>query len=239
MTTYSLARDLLATGTSRKELAQLLQRGRVTHLRRGAYVEAGELSLEEKHRLLVESTIAMGDGRSVISFGSAAVMHGLPVWPSAISKVHLTRIRSGGGRSGSVVHQHVAELRGDDICDVNGLPVTSLARTFVDLARTVTLGQGVAAGDQAVRSGMEPGALAEQLESAKARRGISRARFAATLLDGLSESAGESLSRVLFVNNAIPTPELQVRLYDNEGGFVARPDFFWREYGVVGEFEEK
>lgn len=239
MTTYSLTRDLLATGTSRKELAQLLAHGTVEHLRRGAYVERGEREVEEKHRLLVESTMALGDGRSVVSFGSAAVMHGLPVWSSAISKVHLTRIRSSGGRSGSVVHQHVAELGPEDICDIDGLPVTSLARTFVDLARTVSLGQGVAAGDRALRVGMDRAAVSEQLESAKSRKGISRARFAASLLDGLSESAGESLSRVLFLNNGIPSPELQVELYDENGAFVARPDFFWRQYGVVGEFDGK
>lgn len=239
MTNFSLTRDLLAVGTSHKELAQQLRRGELEHLRRGAYVEPGDLEAEQRHRLLLESTMAMGDGHSVISFGSAAVLHGLPVWPSAISKVHLTRIRSGGGRRGSVVHQHVAGLGSDDICEVDGLPVTNLARTFVDLARTTSLGQGVAAGDRALQLGMDPTAASAQLEAAKFRHGIHRARQAASILDPLSESPGESLSRVLFHTRGLPAPELQVSLYDEQGTFIARPDFLWRQYGVVGEFDGK
>lgn len=239
MTTYTLTRDLLAAGNSRKELAKLVRRHDLEHLRRGAYLQPGELELEERHRLLLESTMAMGDGNSVVSFGSAAVVHRLPVFPAAISKVHLTRRRSAGGRKGSVVHQHVAELREADVCEVDGLPVTSMARTFVDLARTVPVGQGVAAGDQALRSGMDLSAVSGQLESAKARHGIERARRAASLLDALSESAGESVSRVLMHNAGLPAPELQVQLIDGRGRFIARPDFLWREYGVAGEFDGK
>lgn len=239
MTTYTLARDLVAAGNSRKELAQLLRRHDLERIRRGAYREPGELTIEDRHRLLVESTLAMGDGNSVASFGSAAVMHGLPVFGSSIAKVHLTRNKSGGGRKGSVVHQHVAELAEDDICNIDGLPVTSLARTFVDLARTVSVAQAVATGDQALRAGMEPSAVTDQLASARARHGIQRARRAATLLDRLSESAGESMSRVLMQTAGLPSPELQVRLVDDSGRFVARPDFLWPDHGVAGEFDGK
>lgn len=239
MTTYALARDLIAAGTSRKELAQQLRHHDLHHVRRGAYREPGELTIEQQHRLLVESTLAMGDGRSVASFGSAAVLHGLPVFGPAISKVHLTRNRSAGGRKGSVVYQHVAELGRADVCDIDGLPVTSLARTFVDLARTLSVGQAVATGDQALRAGMELSAVGDQLVSARGRRGIQRARHAATLLDGLSESPGESLSRVLMLSAGLPRPQLQVELLDGRGRFVARPDFFWPDHGVAGEFDGK
>lgn len=59
------------------------------------------------------------------------------------------------------------------------------------------------------------------------------------LLNGLSESAGESVSRVLLRHAGLPTPELQVELLDDRGRLVARPDFLWREFGVVGEFDGK
>jgi hypothetical protein len=192
--------------------------------------------VEERHRLLVASTVAVGDGKSVVSFGSAAVLHGLPVWYPAIQKVHLTRIRSDGGRIRSLVHRHVAELDSGEDCVIDGLAVTSLARTFVDYARTVPLGWSVAAGDQALRAGMSMQDVDDQLTSAKARRGIGRARYAAKIIDAESESPGESLSRVLFGEAGLPMPELQVELFD-DGRYVARVDFLWRDFGTVGEFD--
>ena len=239
MTTYILTRDLLAAGNSDKDLAHLVRTRELEHLRRGAYTEPAELELEQRHRLLLESTMAMSDGRSVVSFGSAAVVHDLPVFASSISKVHLTRSRTAGGRKGAIVHQHVAKLGDADVCEVDGLLVTTMARTVVDLARTVPLAQGVAAGDRALRLGLELAALAAQLESAKGRHGIDRARRGVALLDRLSESAGESISRILLHSSKLPHPELQVRLFDPKGRFVARPDFLWRDHGVVGEFDGK
>jgi hypothetical protein len=236
MTAYQLARNLITTGSTSTELADLTRRGELEKLRRGVYVQPAERMIEERHRLLVASTVAVGDGKSVVSFGSAAVLHGLPVWYPAVDKVHLTRIRSDGGRIRSVVHRHVAELGSGEVCVIDGLAVTSLARTFVDYARTVPLGWSVAAGDQALRAGMTMQDVDDQLISAKARRGIGRARYAGQIIDAASESPGESLSRVLFGEAGLPMPELQVELFD-DGRYVARVDFLWREFGTVGEFD--
>ena len=45
----------------------------------------------------------------------------------------------------------------------------------------------------------------------------------------------ETLSRLIFADFGLPAPELQVEIYDDDGNFVARPDFLWREFGLVGE----
>ncbi len=56
--------------------------------------------------------------------------------------------------------------------------------------------------------------------------------------DGLSESVGESWSRVLFRSLGFAAPMLQreVRLPE---GRLARADFCWEEAGVLGEFDGK
>lgn len=114
--------------------------------------------------------------------------------------------------------------------------MTSLARTVVDHARTVPLVQAVAAGDRALLAGLDRTELDDQLEAARARRGVARARYAATLLDSRSESVGESVSRVAFVEGGLPAPESQVELFDDTR-LIARVDFLWPEYGTVGEFD--
>ena len=48
----------------------------------------------------------------------------------------MTRNRSGNGIKRAVVHLHGAPLDGPEIVWIDNMPVTSLARTVLDLART-------------------------------------------------------------------------------------------------------
>ena len=102
------------------------------------------------------------------SHASAAVLHRLPVPDSALGKVHLTRPRSvGGGKKRSLISLHSSRLEGPDVTEIGGIPVTSLARTVFDLARTLPFDQGVAAGDRALAVGMAVELLSEMLERGK------------------------------------------------------------------------
>ncbi len=56
-----------------------------------------------------------------------------------------------------------------------------------------------------------------------------------SLGDAKSESVAESLSRLTFRDFGLPEPESQVEIFTPSGARVARVDFLWHEYGVVGE----
>ena len=88
-----------------------------------------------------------------LSHGSAAVLRGLPVWPEALTHVHVTRPRAGGGRRRTTVRRHGCTLDPVEIGEVDGWPATDLARTVVDLARSMPFEQGVAAADRALALG--------------------------------------------------------------------------------------
>lgn len=236
MSQLFLTRDLTASGIEFGEIRQRERSGEFERLRRGAYIEPAEHSATERHRLLTTAAVALAESDSVVSFGSAAVLHDLPVARDRIARVHLTRNRSNSGRIRSGVHVHVAPLIGSEVSTMDGLPVTNLDRTFVDLARTTTLGMAVAAGDAALRGGMRADAVRDQLEQAKRRRGIRTARRAAEIIDGRSESVAESLSRVIMIDHDLPLPALQVEITDGDG-FNARVDFLWEDLKVVGEFD--
>jgi hypothetical protein len=64
---------------------------------------------------------------------------------------------------------------------------------------------------------------------------IRRAARAVRLADGLAESPLESVSRLVLHWLRVPPPQLQVSILDQFGRFVGRPDFYWDEYGVIGE----
>jgi predicted transcriptional regulator of viral defense system len=85
-----------------------------------------------------------------VSHVSAAVLHGLPLWAVPLDRVHVTKSRRSGGRTGSRVRVHTASLDAGDVGLVTGLPVTSLARTVADLARTLPFPQAVALADGAM-----------------------------------------------------------------------------------------
>ena len=144
--------DPRLAGLAPHELARLTARGELVRLRRGTYLPAAAAAADPaaRHRQLVAATWPLlGDG-SVLSHGSAAVLHGLPVWREQLGHVQVTRAAGRGKRRGNV-HVHVAALADDEVVEVAGLRVTSPARTVVDLGRALPLDRAVAAGDAALR----------------------------------------------------------------------------------------
>jgi hypothetical protein len=202
-------------------------------------VASEDLVREEKHRRLVHATAPQLLDGSVVSHGSAAVLHRLPVWAAAIERVHVTRSQSGHGKRRSLVHAHSAPLDETDIVLVDGIAVTSIARTVLDLARTLPMEQAVALGDRAVREGLSPDTLAAGLLRMERWPGVRRARRAVDFLDPRSESVGESVSRVLLYTDGLPAPDLQQEIVGPDGEVVARVDFLWKQQRTVGEFDGK
>lgn len=243
-----LTRELSRQGFTSGEVAVLERNGDLVRLRRGAYAlgeapdepsetEDEYAQLATRHRQLIEATLGLLHPRAVISHGSAAVLHGLPVFPGAIQQVHVTRDRHGGGVSRSSLQVHGSRLRDVDVIMRDGIAVTSLARTVGDLARTLPFDQGVAVGDQALRMGLEPDELAVVLEFAARWVGSAQARRVAAFLDGRSESVGESFSRVRCHELGLPAPEPQYDVFDDEGLHIGRADFGWPEFRTLGEFD--
>ena len=128
-------------------------------------------------------------------------------------------------RKGIVAHKMTAfpdetELDG-------GLQLSTRARTWLDLARTLPLASLVCIGDQLVRiprpvfEGRSrpyatPGQLRGMLERHKNLQGIVQAREALGLIRVGSDSSPETLLRLAMVDAGLPEPELQIKLWDRE-----------------------
>ena len=164
---------------------------------------------------------------------------GLPLVGVLPSRVHvLRRDRSGGFRRGQL-HCHVGAVDDDEIEIVDGVPVTCVARTVVDCARTLPLEAGLVLADSALRGGQTTrDEMAEQLVRAAGRTGIGRARWVVAFADERSESPGESISRLRIHQFGLPTPWLQyeIRLPSERRAFT---DFYWEESRTAGEFDGK
>ncbi len=232
---------LKTQGFNAGDIARMSRRGELIPVRRGAYARDGgdDLVREARHRRLIDATAHQLVDGSIVSHGSAAVLHRLPVWSEAIARVHVTRSRTGNGKRRTVVHVHGAPLHSSDVTVIDGIHVTSLARTVLDLGRTLSMEQAVAAGDRALANHLSRAELNHALARMERWPGVRRARQVVGFLDVRSESVGESLSRVRFHQDGLPAPEPQYELIDADGVWVARVDFFWRQQRTVGEFDGK
>jgi hypothetical protein len=239
MTRVRLTRELTADGFSPTELAALRRAGTLHRVRRGAYANPPELPADpvDRHRLLLEATLQQTSADAVVSHMSAAVLHGLPTWSNELVRIHLTRARDGGGKVRRYTHLHTSALPREDVVEVGGHPVTSLARTVVDLSRTLSMARSVPIGDAALRLGLTQDDLFAVAARCIGWSGITRARRAIDFLDARSESVGESSSRVVLHEIGVSTPQPQLDVFDALGRLVGRADFGWEEYRTLGEFD--
>lgn len=231
--------SLIAAGYRDGELRRLRRTGELDTVRRGAYVSTADPRVEDelvRHRLLIMAGLGSLAPGAVVSHCSAAVLLGLPLWSIPLNRLHVTRSQRTGGRLSRTVHLHTAPLAGDDVVEIDGIAVTSPARTVVDLARSVPFEAAVVTADGALREGLMPGALAGMVERVSGWRGAAAARRVVAFADGRSESVGESRSRVAILRAGLPAPVPQWEVWRG-AAVLARCDFGWPELRTVGEFD--
>jgi len=231
-------RRLLADGYSPAELQRDVRTGALVALRRGAYVDPATMPHppEVRHALAVRAAWPALVSGAVISHASAAALFGLPLWGVPLDRVHVTRVRTHGGRVDARLHVHSARLAAVEIVVLDGIAVTSPSRTVVDLARSLPFEEAVSIADAALHQRLvRPEELADALERAARRPGSAAARRVVAFADARSESPGESRSRVRMRRLGLPAPVLQMPIPTRLGVYYG--DFGWPQYRAVGEFD--
>lgn len=171
-------------------------------VRRGVYAER-ELwdsltGYDERDRLRdLAVHLAMGT-EHVMSHDSAARALRMPLLRPLHDLSHITRAGVGGSRTERGVKHHLTRIPLGDTVIVDGMEVTGLARTGVDLAREHGLAAGVVALDHALRRGATRGAIDLELATMWCWPGVRTAREAAFAADPGAESPGESLTRLML-----------------------------------------
>lgn len=241
------AADLVRQGLTENDVARSIRDGSLRRLRDGVFAVATDVddpsgipAHEAARRDFMERSLAAArvvESGTVLSHGSALALHGLPLHDVPLDLPTVTRHRAGGGsRRSEVLICANAPLDGA-VTQVDGVPVTTVPRSIVDVTRTVGLESGVCAADEALRRGMcTRSDLEREALAARGRTGAARARVLPGPVTGLSESVLESLVRLIVEFSDLPKPELQVWLRGRDGG-RKRVDFYWRGYRVVVEVD--
>lgn len=172
---------------------------------------------------------------SVISHASTAVILGVPLLRAPRRPI-VTIAPGGQCNSRPDIDIHGAELPPEQTIRWYGRPLTSAARTAVDLARNQGLQSGVVALDAVLH---ERAATLDEIETVlEQQRGwpYSRvARQAVDLCDERSESVLETLVRVCLVSHDIPRPTPQAWIETAHGSY--RVDLLWPRQRVIVEVD--
>jgi hypothetical protein len=237
------AREWLAGGLTRRQLARQVSAGELVRVRYGFYARSELVAEAAQDRSLAHALQVAGvvgkHTEAVGSRHSAAILRGLNLMqrpPESLVTVTVPPgTRSGSYRQADVIH-HAAELPKAQITRLFGLPVTTAARTVSDIARTVPFMEGVVVADSALHQRWTSKTeLRRVLAGCNRWPGVADARIVVEFANGLSESVFESCARVVFHERGLPPPELQIAVFDEKGSSIARVDFLWRAHGVVAE----
>ncbi|MEO9138421.1 MAG: hypothetical protein ABI345_05080, partial [Jatrophihabitans sp.] len=134
------------------------------------------------------------------------------------------------------VHRHRGRLAPGDVGRCGCVLVTSPARTALDIGHELGPDAAITAADSALRRNLTTRvALDAAIRSSRNWPGIAAAHRSLELADGCAESALESMSRLRLADAGLPPPRPQVPILARGGQFIGRVDFYWDEFGVVGE----
>jgi hypothetical protein len=133
-------KQLAALGVTRDEIDRRVSIGSLHVIHRGVYA-VGHTAITRRGRWMA-AVLASGDG-AVVSHRSAAGLWG--IWGSGAGEIHVTVPRK--ARSRRPIRRHFSVLPDDEREVVDGIPVTSAARTVLDLAAE----KGEAVAESALR----------------------------------------------------------------------------------------
>lgn len=190
-------------------------------VRRGTYVERATWDAAEpfdgRARLKDLAAHLAMVAPHLMSHDSAARALGLPMLRPERELVHITRFGVGGTRTEHGVKHHMTQLGLLNTRVIDGMRVTGLARTAVDLGREHGFVCGTVACDGALQLGLEIPDLEAELVPMWCWPEITQSRAAVAHARPGAETPGETLTRLLLVELDIGEPETQFPVRIGEG----------------------
>ena len=226
------AAQLRELGISRSGIGRRVQAGLLHPLHRGVYF-VGHPNQSVRARYLA-GVLALGEGAR-LSYRSAAEVWGLRA--NAAGRVEVSVPRHRPGPPGITVHR-TRLLAPQDFTVLDGIPVTSVARTLLDLSAVVRPMDLPPAIDRAERRGLfDLDAIVDVLARANGRRGARALRQAiATYMPSTQKSELErGFKRLLEEHPDIPRPAFNA-LVDGETG-THEVDAYWAHHRLAVQLD--
>ncbi|MER7991889.1 type IV toxin-antitoxin system AbiEi family antitoxin domain-containing protein [Micromonospora chalcea] len=235
---FVTAGQALRLGLGREQIRYLVRAGRWTRVSRGCYLPSAGPTAVALRRVRIRAAIASLGPGAVAVLDTAAELHGIAGLPPAAAihvsvppdRPHVQR----RAEPGLTVHQ--LTLADADVCQVEGVPVSTPARTVADVLLRARRYPAVCVLDSALNQGI----LAEDdlslvLAHFAGRRGAVAARGYLAEADGRAQSPLETRTRLRCVDGGVPPDTLQLPVRDEDGYLLGIGDLAWRGARLIAE----
>jgi hypothetical protein len=206
-------RQALDVGYRERELRTLTStHGAWVTVRRGVYAErslwedldeTGQWTLRDRAAHLTMTK------PHAMSHDSAARLLGLETLNAKRPLSHIVRPGVGGSRTEHGVKHHLSRVGPREVETIDGIRVTGLARTALDIGREHGFEAGAVAVDGAMRRGVTRLQLNDELELMENWPYISSSRAAVEVGDAGAETVGETMAKLLVLELGIGRPSTQ------------------------------
>jgi very-short-patch-repair endonuclease len=220
--------QLLRAGLTPEMIKRRLASGHLHPVHRGVYaVGHPRLSLDGRRHAAV---LAGGEG-AMLSHRSAGAVWNLR--PDNRARFDVTTPRRARSRAGLVVHEGKLDPR--DVTTRRGIPITSIPRTLLDLATTLTDDDLLAALENADKLDLlDARAVDDVCARNRGHQGIGAIDAARDAYDPrhrLTNSQFERRAIALFDRLGLPRPEINAQIGEDT------VDLLWREHGLIVELD--
>jgi very-short-patch-repair endonuclease len=223
-------RELLDAGVTVKEINGRVATRRLLRLHSGVYA-VGHTSLRPEGWR--RAAVLAGGPGAVLSHRSAAEAWGLRA-VSARARHDIT-VKHSRGRSSRHLDAHQCRLDRRDTTELDGIPITTVARTLLDLAEVVPRTQVQRAIETTIHLGHYDGfAIDDVMSRSNGRRGLKhlKAALAAAHPDAAhAKSALERLMLELIDAHGLPRPSVNIHIEGYER------DLVWPHQRVIVELD--
>ncbi|UVO14375.1 DUF559 domain-containing protein [Mycobacterium sp. SVM_VP21] len=136
-----------------------------------------------------------------------------------------------------VVHRDI--LKPGEVVDVDGIAVTSPARTAFDIGRRTSSRLRALQRLDALANATGVGVAEVEavIDAHRGARGLNRLRRVLPLVDRGAESPQETRTRLVLIDAGLPRPDTQIVVRDSYGEFVGRVDMGYRQLKVGIEYD--
>ncbi len=210
--------------------------GALHPIHHGVYAVGHALLTPRKRQMA--AVLACGSG-AVLSHRSAAALWGLREDRRSLIDVTAPNRR---GRIPKEIDAHRdGSLTPVDRTVLHGIPCTSVPRTLLDLAAVLPVWElRKAISEAEVLRVLDHSTVRRLIKRSRGRRGVARLRM---LMDDIHPETKRTRSEMerLFLSMCeragLPRPEVNVTL--NVGGRRLKPDFLWRDAGLIVEADSR
>jgi hypothetical protein len=180
------------------------------------------------------AAVLWSKGRGVVAGATASALHGAR-WVDDDEPVELIW-RNQHAPRGVVTRNE--RIEADEIAIVDAIPVTTTARTALDLGRHLDRDAAVRRLDAlAHATGISAADVEPLLIRHRGSRGVQRARAAIALMNAGGTSPKETWLRLLLLDAGLPIPQAQLMVHNGDHYPLAYLDLGWEKYMVAVEYD--